>query len=206
MIVCPWCGTNYTTFQSTCNKCGGPLQAQQQTVPAASRTEEVLMPPPPPREISDSYRWKLMLADSWTISAGIFALIGSIFSTVGFFLTIAIVTAFVGIPFLGIGLLFLGGGGYVLYWRYQEASKGMNILRNGEAVVGQITGAELNYSVQVNGRNPLRIGYQFRVAGQEYQNTVSTLNHLNQQFAPGQPVCVLYLPTAPAYNSIYPHP
>ncbi|HEX7619713.1 MAG TPA: hypothetical protein VF359_00775, partial [Anaerolineales bacterium] len=126
------------------------------------------MPPPPPRDISDNYRWKLMLADAWSMSAGIFALIGAIFSTVGLVLTVAIITAFVGLPFLGIGIIFLGGGGYILYWRYQEALKGMNILRNGEAVIGRVTSAELNYNVEVNGRNPLTIGYQFQVSGKDY--------------------------------------
>ena len=152
MIVCPWCGTNYIAFQSNCSKCGGPIQAPR-TVTSTERTEEVVMAPPPPREISDSYRWKIMLADSWSVAAGIFALLGAIFSVVGFFLTIAIITAFVGIPFLGMGLLFLGGGGYVLYWRYNEALKAMNILRNGEGVLGQVTGAQVNYNVAVNASN-----------------------------------------------------
>jgi len=78
MVVCPWCGTNYTAFQSNCSKCGGPIQAPQ-TVSASGHEYEVLMPPPPPRDISDNYRWKLMLADGWTMGAGIFALIGAIF-------------------------------------------------------------------------------------------------------------------------------
>jgi hypothetical protein len=163
------------------------------------------MPPSPPREISDSYRWKLLFGDAWVIGAGIFALIGGIFAVVGFGLTVGIITAFVGIPFLGMGLMFLGGGGYVLYWRYQEALKAVNILRNGQAVIGQITSAQINYSVQVNGRNPLTIGYQFQVSGKDYRNTVTTLNHLNLRFEPSKPVCVLYLPNAPEYSSLYPH-
>jgi hypothetical protein len=205
MVVCPWCGTNYATFQSNCSKCGGPIQPTQ-TVSSSDRKTEVLMPPPPPRDISDNYRWKLMLLDAWSIGAGIFALIGAIFSLVGFFLTIGIITAFVGLPFLGIGLLFLGGGGYVLYKRYQEATKTVNVLRNGEAVIGEVTSAELNYTVEVNGRNPLTIGYQFQAAGKDYQSTVTTLNHLNLQFEPGNQVCVLYLPNAPEYCSLFPHP
>ena len=205
MVVCPWCGTNYATFQSNCSKCGGPIQAPQ-NVPPPERKDEVLMPPPPPRDISDNYRWKLMLADAWSMGAGIFVLIGAIFSLVGFILTVAIITAFVGLPFLGIGLVFLGGGGYVLYWRYQETIKTVNVLRNGEAVIGQVTSAEMNYSVEVNGRNPLTIGYQFHTSGKDYQNTVTTLNHLNLLYETGKPVCVLYLPNAPEYSSLFPHP
>jgi hypothetical protein len=205
MIICPWCGTNYIAFQSTCSKCGGPVQAPK-TVASPEREDEVPMPPPPPRDISDGYRWRIMLADSWSIAAGIIALIGAIFSLAGLVLTVAIITAFVGLPFLGMGLLFLGGGGYVLYWRYNEALKAMNILRNGEAVPGQVTGAQTNHNVAVNGRNPLTIGYQFQVDGKDYQSTVTTLNHLNLQFEAGKPVCVLYLPNAPEYSSLYPHP
>jgi hypothetical protein len=205
MVICPWCGTHYVAFQSNCSKCGGPIQAPKFAVPA-EHVEEVVMPPPPPREISDKYRWKIMLADSWSVAAGVFVLIGAIFSLVGLVLTVAIITAFVGIPFLGMGILFLGGGGYVLYWRYNEALKAMNILRNGEAILGQVTGAQLNYNVRVNGRNPLTISYQFQVNGKDYQSTITTLNHLNLNFAAGRPVCVLYLSNAPEYSSLYPHP
>ncbi len=205
MITCPWCGTNYTVFQSNCSRCGGPIKAPSVIVPARDDSQ-VEMPPPPPREISDNYRWKLMLADAWSMGAFIFALLGAIFTFVGFPLTVAIITAFVGLPFLGMGLLFLGGGGYVLYWRYQEALKAVNILKNGEAIIGQVTGTEVNYSVAVNGRNPLTIAYQFQVGGRDFQSKVTTLNHLNLSFQPGKPVCVLYLPGAPEYSSLYPHP
>ena len=205
MVICPWCGTNYTTFQSNCSRCGGPIQAAA-SVSSVSMDEEVTMPPPPPREISDNYRWKLMRSDAWSQGSIVFALLGVIFTLVGFVLTIAIITAFVGIPFLGMGLLFLGGGGYVLYWRYNEALKAVNILKNGEAVIGQVTDAQTNFTVAVNGRNPLTISYQFRAEGRDIQSSITTLNHLNVTFQPGKPVCVLYLPDAPDYNSLYPHP
>ena len=44
MVICPWCGTNYTTFQSNCSRCGGPL-----TGPTPAETsikdDQVTMPP-----------------------------------------------------------------------------------------------------------------------------------------------------------------
>lgn len=203
MIICPWCGTNYAVFQSNCSKCGGPIQAPKTTF--SDREEETAMPPAPPREISDKYLWKILQADAWSVAAFIFALLGAIFAVVGFFLTIAVITAFVGLPFLGLGLLFLGGGGYVLYWRYQEAAKAVNILRSGEAVLGQVTDAQVNYSVRVNGRNPVKIAYQFRAAGRDYEGSISTLNHLGLLFHVGKTVCVLYLPEKPEYNTLYPH-
>ncbi len=205
MVICPWCGTNYAAFQSSCSRCGGPIKAPAglQAVPPEN---EVTFPPPPPREISDNYRWKLMLADAWSLGASIFALLGAIFTFLGFGLTVGIITAFVGLPFLILGLVFLGGGGYVLYWRYRETMKSVNILRNGQAVRGEISEAHTNYSVTVNGRNPLTIEYRFQADGREYQNSLTTLNPLDLQYQAGKPVCVLYLAEAPQYSSLYPHP
>ena len=168
--------------------------------------ETIVLPPKPPREIADNYRWKWMRADAWSQGAFIFALLGAFFAFLGLALTVAVVTAFVGIPFLGLGLLFLGGGGYVLYWRSQEAMKAVNILRHGEAVIGQITGAQTNTSVAVNGRNPVKIRYRFQAGGKEYQGTVTTLNSHEFQFPAGKAACILYLPEAPEYSSMYPHP
>jgi hypothetical protein len=205
MVVCPWCGTGYTAFQSICDRCGGPITPPRPAGTAAPGREPSF-PPPPPRAISDGYRWKLMRSDAWTLAASIIALLGLIFTVLGFVLTVAVVTAFVGLPFLGLGLVFLIGGGFVLYGRYREAAKGLDILRNGQAVRGEVLAADPNYSVTVNGRNPVTIHYRFELAGREFQSTLTTLNPLDPQFQPGQAVCVLYLPDAPQYSSLYPHP
>ena len=206
MITCPWCGTTYVNFQSTCSRCGGPMDAAHSKYQNAEADGRVLMPPPPPREIAENYHWKLLLADGWTIAAGIFILIGGIFFIVGVPLTIGIVTAFVGLPFALMGLGFLAGGGYVFYWRYNEALKTARILKFGLAMLGQVTGVSENYSVQVNGRNPWRIDYQFTLNGQEYQKSLTTLNPPGPRVQPRREICVLHLPDAPEYNTLYPHP
>ena len=205
MVVCPWCGTNYASFQSNCSNCGGPIRSTDRVIPEVERGE-VEMPPPPPREVSDKYHWRLMTRDAWAQAAVVFALLGAIFTVVGLVLTLAIITAFVGLPFLGMGLAFFGGGGYVLYWRYQEAMKSVNILANGEATVGWITDAQVNYSVRVNGVNPLTILYKYRVNGTEYEGKLTTLNRMGLDYQPGRNVCVLYLSNALDYSSLYPHP
>ena len=205
MVVCPWCGTNYASFQSNCSNCGGPIRSRDRVVPEVERGE-VEMPPPPPREISDKYRWRIMTRDAWAQGAFVFALLGAIFTVVGLVLTLAIITAFVGLPFLGMGLAFFGGGGYVLYWRYQESMKAVNILANGEATVGWIADAQVNYSVRVNGANPLTILYKYRVNGRELEGSLTTLNRLGLDYQSGRNVCVLYLANAPEYSSLYPHP
>jgi membrane protein implicated in regulation of membrane protease activity len=208
VITCPWCGTNYAAFQSNCKNCGGPLPHPAESTPAASAASgsDVVMPPPPPRVIADSYAWRLLLADGWAITASIFALLGAIFFPLGAILTIGIVTAFVGIPFAGLGFVFLSLAIAALVWRYQEAQKVLTVLRTGEATRGQIVSVQQNYNVQINGRNPWSLVYQFRANGRDIQGRVTTLNYPGPQLRPGSPACVLYLSNAPDYNSLYPHP
>ena len=205
MVICPWCGTNYPVFQSNCSRCGGQIPASSfRSIPQVEA--EVVLPEPPPRAISTDYRWKIMLADAWSLVAFVFGLIGVIFLLVGGGLTFGVVTAFVGLPLLGLGLLSLSGSGVVFYKRYQEALKVVQILTHGEAALGLISQVETNYSVMVNGRNPLKIVYQYQVGGRDYQGNISTLNALNLPYQAGQKMCVLYLPGAPDYSSLYPHP
>ena len=210
MITCPWCGTNFETFQPNCQNCGGPMPA-----PAESETQRTeislpqgspIMPPPPPRPIADRYVWKLLLSDDWAIAALVFLLLGVIFTSVGVPLTLGIITAFIGIPFALLGLLFLAGGIAVAVWRYQEAQKVVGVLRVGEAVEGQITQVEENFHVQVNGRNPWVIRYEFAHDGNKYEGEVGTLNSPGPALQPGRKAYVLYLPQEPERNVIYPHP
>lgn len=206
-ITCPWCGTNYTSFQSNCRNCGGTLPAPAQVEAAAARKQlELQMPPSPPREISDNYVWRLLGQDGWVISSAIFVLLGVIFSFVGAGLTLGIITAFVGLPFLGMGLFFLCGGLGIIYWRYQFAQNVVNVLKHGEATEGEVTGLEANYNVRINGRNPWTVSYKFALDGKDYEGKVTTLNFPGLFMQPGSPAVVLYLPDKPGNNQLYPHP
>ncbi|MBL8055101.1 MAG: hypothetical protein JNK29_00310 [Anaerolineales bacterium] len=203
-ITCPWCGTHYASFQSNCRNCGGPLPAPEAAGPTpAGRPAE---PPPAPRPIPDSYARRLMLADGWSVAAGVFTLLGAIFTGLGGALTVALITAFVGLPFLGMGLVFLGLGGAGLAWRYRLARRTVEVLRHGTAVLGEITQVEANYSVRVNGQHPWLIGFHFPVVGRTFTGQVVTLNPPGPQLQPGQPAWVLYLPAAPEHNALFPHP
>jgi hypothetical protein len=206
-ITCPWCGTSYTAFQNNCRNCGAPLPPPAELEKLTARKSGRLqMPPAPPREIADSYIWRLMGQDGWVISSAVFVLLGVIFGFVGGGLTIGIITAFVGIPFLGMGLLFLGGGLAIIYWRYHEATNILNVLKHGQAKEGEITGLEPNYNVRINGRTPWTVYYRFSVDGKDYDGKVSTLNDPSFFMQPGSPAVVLYLPDAPEHNGLYPHP
>lgn len=206
MIICPWCGTNYLVFQPNCKNCGGLLQAAEVAIAPASSTENFPPPSPAPRSISGRYVWRLLSADGRAIVGGILGLLGAIFGLVGAALIVGVVTAFVGIPFFLIGVALLAIGGWLFIGRYQEALKRVDVLRTGEATHGRIAEVQENYYVQVNGRHPWSIGYQFEVNGQSYEGKVSTLNQVGEQLQEGKTVWVLYLPTAPQWNAIYPHP
>jgi len=164
------------------------------------------MPPAPPRPISNRYAWRLLGSDGWAIAALVFVLLGAIFTLVGVALTLGVVTAFVGIPLAVLGLLFLGGGATLAFWRYQEAQKVVGVLRVGEVVEGQITQVEENLHVLVNGRNPWVIRYEYRLGGQTYKGQVNTLNPPGAALQPGQRAYILYLPQQPERNVLYPHP
>lgn len=170
-------------------------------------SDEILQTPPlPPRAISDRYVWRIFFSDGWWITSLILGILGVVFFPLGAGLTIGLITAFVGIPFLFLGIGFLIAGGWVAVWRYQIAQKIVNVLRVGVAVRGQVTDVQQDYSVMVNGRNPWVIRYQFQANGQSVEGNVTTFNSLAQQFQAGKAVSVLYLPEDPKWSSIYPHP
>ncbi len=207
MITCPWCGTSYLSFQPNCQNCGGPLPPPDNPILSANANEEQPpLPPAAPRPISQKYAFRLLASDGGAIASLVFLLLGFIFLVVGAGLTLGVITAFVGVPFVLLGLLFLGVGGAVLLWRYQTANKIVSVLKQGEATRGEIIDLRENYSVTVNGRHPWVIQYRFEAGGQSHDGKVTTLNQPGPQLQSGKAVCVLYLPAAPQWNSIYPHP
>ena len=210
MVTCPWCGTSYATFESNCERCGGTMPPLAEDIApgleAGLAGAAVPTPPPPPRPVSGGYVWRLLTADGWAIACLVFGLVGAIFTLVGVPLALAVITAFVGIPFAGLGLLFLGGAAVVGVWRYREARQAVEVLRTGEAVEGRIVEVAENMAVRINGRNPWAIRYEFSVGGRPYEGRVSTLTAPGAALQPGQPACVLYLPQAPEQNGLYPHP
>lgn len=208
-IICPWCGTNYADFRPNCKNCGGPIRLPEPPREASApleAAEPLLAPPPAPRPIADSYVWKLVGGDGSSILGFILTLIGGIFFIVGGGLTLGIVTAFIGIPFTLLGLVLGAGGAALLRTRYGVMQKLVNVLRHGQPTRGEIVSAEANYNVEVNGRNPWSIGYQFEVNGRDYSGKVSTLNEPGPQLQPGRAAYVLYLPESPELNALYPHP
>ncbi|MCJ7626238.1 MAG: hypothetical protein MUO76_22335, partial [Anaerolineaceae bacterium] len=112
----------------------------------------------------------------------------------------------VGVPFLGLGILFLGCGIGLHIWRYQKAGRVVEILRGGDAVLGEITDVYPNLQVQVNGRHPWTVVYRYDVAGQRYDGKMTTLIRPDLRQQPGKRVYVLYSPGEHAQSTLYPYP
>lgn len=205
MITCPWCGTNYLRFQSNCKNCGGILPLPGVDTAGDAAVEYGSPPPPAPRVISDQYVRRIMWTDGWAVASGIVALLGAIFTGLGILLTLGIVTAFVGIPFVGFGVVMLAISSPILLRRRRAAQQTVEVLREGEVTEGEITEVRQNYTVRKNLQHPWIIGYRFQMNGKAYTGAVSSYNR-PEELRPGRPVYVIYLPDAPEHNAIYPHP
>jgi hypothetical protein len=205
VITCPWCGTNYVTFQPNCKNCGGSLSlpAERSADPSATG---ISIPPPAPRKVPRNYAWRILLTDGWGIVGLVFLLLGAIFVIVGLGLIMGIVTALVGLPLAGLGALFFVGGGGILAWRYEKAQQTIKVLEEGDAVLGQIVEVYQNLAVQINGRNPWTVVYRYEVDRQEYGGKVTTLSRPDLRQEPGKGVYVLYSGARPEQSTIYPHP
>lgn len=206
MNTCLYCGTSHPEFRTNCKNCGAPLPPPDLDLFADLPREQVLMAPPAPRPVSDSYAWRMLGGDGAAIVGGVFLFIGVIFLLIGFPMILALVTAMVGIPFALLGLMFTVGGGLLFYKRYQYARTTVRVLREGEATLGTITELNQNLNVQVNGRNPWAISYEYSVNGRPYPGQLTTLNYPGSHLQVGKQVCVLYLPARAEASSIYPHP
>lgn len=204
-LKCPWCGTSDYAFRTNCGNCGGPLPERE---PEAEDPYRAMSPkpPPPPREISRNYARKLVLQSGWGVAAAIFAFIGVIFFFVGLLLTVLVVTAFVGIPFMGMGAIFGVAGFILLKSQVDKAGQTVEILRLGQETQGLVTEVEENLMVRINGRNPFTIRYEYTVGGQRHTGEVQTLQNPSPVFRQGSGAWVLYSPGAPGKSTLYPHP
>jgi membrane protein implicated in regulation of membrane protease activity len=205
MITCPWCGTNYVSFQSNCDNCGGSLPLPAEMV-ATAPAESLAPPPPPPRNVPRQALWRILFTDGWSVAGAVFSLLGFIFGVLGTALTVTLVAAFVGLPFAGLGVLFLGAGIPMLVWRYQMAYRTVEVLEQGEATVGEIVDVYQNYQVRVNGRYPWTVQYRYEVGGREYSGRVTTLSRPDLSQQPGRPVYVLHMQDDPGQSTLYPSP
>ncbi|MEM7031896.1 MAG: DUF3592 domain-containing protein [Chloroflexota bacterium] len=203
MITCTHCGTSHKTHQATCPNCGAVLPPFENSIVGSSPKTALTAPPPIPREAPPQYIQRTMLTEGWAIVGLVFFILGAVFTLVGLGLTLAIVTAFIGLPFCGLGLLFWIGSIPVLMVRYQQVKLMRHIFKVGQSTQGEIVAIQQNRAVRINRQYPWMIKYKFRAIGQEYQGEMTTLNPTAAHYKLGQPVYILYLEDDPRQNILY---
>lgn len=207
MITCPWCATAYKEYQPACEKCGGPIpEADQADTSTGEAEEEPPIPPAPPRPFSDSYAWRILASEGGAITSGVVAVLGFVFAILGLLLTFLVVTIFVGIPFLLLGIVMIGVGGMIFFWRYQRALVRVAVLRRGLATRGSVVRLEQIPYYRVNRQHPWEITYHYLVEWREFEGKLTTLAEPGKHLQPGRAATVLYLAESPEQSLIYPLP
>lgn len=196
-VICPWCGQRNPPHALECRKCGGPL-------PAAKGQDPGAPPPPPPRALPKGYKARVFWKESplLFISAGFLAfglLFGCVFSIVG--VAGALPFLFIG---LLIGLVFLLIGGISMYLGIRKGLSKIRPYEFGRSTLGEITEIYRDTSVEVNGRSPWAVLYQFKVGDDAIEGKSRTWKYAPRMKAVGDKVYVLYLPEDPEQNALYP--
>jgi hypothetical protein len=161
----------------------------------------VMRPPAAPRILPSNYGWRLFFLNASGIVALVFGILGSVFTLVGFILTVAIVTAFVGVPFMFLGLIALAVAWVTFRHQQAKVQATLAVLRDGQAVLGQLTQIEQDYALQINGRHPWVMSYQFSVAGRQYQGETRALRRPTHRA--DDAAYVLYAAADPTISALY---
>jgi len=197
-VICPWCGQRNPANALECRQCGGPL-------PAAKGQDPGSPPPPPPRALPKGYKAKVFWKESPELYIAVgFIIFGALF---GCSFTAAGAAAG-GLVFAGIGILF-GGlflviGGAVLYSGIRHGASKIRPYERGASVLGEITEIYRDTSIEVNGRNPWAVQYQFEANGAAIEGKTRTWKYAPKLKGIGDKVYVLYLPEDPEQNVLYP--
>jgi hypothetical protein len=131
------------------------------------------------------------------------ALVGLIFSLVGWLLLLVFI--FLLPIFAFIPLIFVVLGWVLLRAGRKQAARVLRAFEFGRAVKGTISEVSLDSSMVVNGRSPWRIGYTFQTSdGTTHEGFASTFDTSASDRQRGQPLWVLVMDDQPDQNTIYP--
>ncbi len=75
---------------------------------------------------------------------------------------------------------------------------------NGRPVLAQVTGADWDRSIRINGQNPFRVSWEFLVDGNPYSGFIRSMSRLAlAEIAEATTLVVLYNPERPSSNTLY---
>lgn len=224
MITCPWCGTSYKAFQSSCGKCGGPLAAEQGQ--DGRPPSSLATPPPAPRAFHEEYARHLVKEDPEAANGMAVAFIGGFLAVNMVLLPVvigvqkldlagaleafglyAVAMLLFALLLFAFALYLLIGGISIVRQRDKELQKMVDVMRVGQATVGEIVEVRENRKQSHGERHPWEIYYRYKVnGGQRMHGKMVTTNTPGARHQPGCEVNVLYLPDEPAQSVLYPHP
>jgi hypothetical protein len=94
----------------------------------------------------------------------------------------------------------------LLAWRYQAARRIVEVVEMGAATLGEISAAQQNFHMRINGRHPWTVTYEFVVNARLYRGQVTTLTQPDLGRRAGSAVHVLYLQDNPVRNTLFSSP
>jgi hypothetical protein len=182
-VICPWCKTYFATRPGTnCTNCGGQL-------PSPADSGERVHAPHPPRFFPDGFKRRMILRNNWRIYVGVAVILINFPTSLG------------SLPF---SLLFVLGGGYVGWVGYDKARQKLNVLELGTATDGVVVEAGENSTVDMNGRHPYFIKYEYIVDGKKYNGSMNCWDESIVLYKAGDPVSVVYLHGIKDSSSLWP--
>jgi hypothetical protein len=190
---CGWCSSDAGSGATNCARCGGPLGSPIDAGPP---------PPAAPRALPALFvRRALFTANEgmwfavvWIGITGIFPLIFGVLSC----------TNPVMLPAALMCLVFPAPGAFVGWLSYRKARRRVAVLRDGRAATGTLDAVGPDPSTSTDGEHPWLLRYVFEVDGRRWGGARSTFDPGVRALPVGAPVHVVYLPSDPEQNDIWP--
>jgi len=166
-------------------------------MPPPPGTELGPPPPPAPRVLPQKFVFRTLCSRNFGF------LFGAIFGGVGSVMMIPMMLTGMWLPAL-FPALFVIGGFSVLKYGLNQGRNTIQAFSKGESVKGTVASLELDTTQSINGKHPWKLLYHFPVNDQLHEGKVVSFDSTMATRRIGQPLWVLYLPSDPEKNTLYP--
>jgi hypothetical protein len=95
-------------------------------------------------------------------------------------------------------------GGLLLFFAIRSNRRETRAFVDGVPALARVVSVGEDRSTMINGKHPLVMSWEFRVDGEVYEGSLSSMRHLDlEQFLDAKDIVVLYDPEQPQINTIY---
>ena len=194
-VRCGWCDSNNVGDRPNCSNCGGVL-------PVPPGADPGPVPPPPPRGLPTRYTLRKLFTQNFLFVFGV------MFGGIGLAFALLFVALMIVLPPIGfgacVGALFACIGFPLAISGYLKRAAMIRALRMGRAAQGKIVAVGRDQSESRNGRHPWMIEYTFDAGGEIMSGSASSWDASMSERQPGQAIHVVYLPSDPEQNAVWP--